>query len=53
MSEEIAKQWLAKAHNDMLNADDWFMPTEQDALEARQATNKVLKWLKKALPNIM
>ena len=33
--------------------DDWFMPTEQDALEARSATDEVLKWLKKALPNLV
>ena len=42
MSEEIkiAKQWLAKAKN------------EEDALEAREAAAQVLKWLRKALPQI-
>jgi HEPN domain-containing protein len=30
--------------------DDWYLPTEEDALEAREAAAQVLKWLKKALP---
>ena len=96
MSEElkIAKQWLAKAKNDLLNADnnlksdeipfdtvcfhcqqaaeklrdtlailmpyaveirypdDWFMPSEDDAKEAREAAGKVLKWLERAIPEL-
>ena len=32
--------------------DDWFMPTEDDAKEAREAANSVLDWLKNALPDI-
>ncbi len=32
--------------------DDWYLPTEEDALEAREAAAQVLKWLKKALPQI-
>lgn len=32
--------------------DDWFMPSDQDAREARDAANKVLKWLENALPDI-
>ena len=30
--------------------DDWFMPSEEDAKEAREAANQVLKWLEGALP---
>jgi len=33
--------------------DDWYLPTEKDALEAREAAAQVLKWLKKALPQII
>ena len=32
--------------------DDWYLPTEEDALEAREAAAQVLKWLRKALPQI-
>ena len=32
--------------------DDWFMPSEQDVKEARDAASKVLKWLENALPGI-
>ncbi len=32
--------------------DDWFMPSEQDAKEARDAASKVLKWFENALPEI-
>jgi len=32
--------------------DDWFMPTENDAIEARDAANTVLHWLEKALPDL-
>lgn len=32
--------------------DDWFMPSVQDAKEARDAAGKVLQWLEKALPEI-
>lgn len=32
--------------------DDWYMPSEVDALEARDAANKVLVWLENALPEI-
>lgn len=32
--------------------DDWFMPTEEDAKEAREAVSRVMLWLKKALPEI-
>ena len=32
--------------------DDWFMPTEEDAREARDAANKVWQWLQNALPEI-
>jgi len=30
--------------------DDWFMPSEEDAKEAREAANRVLIWLENALP---
>ena len=33
--------------------DDWFMPTKQDAIEAKDAANKVLEWAKIALPEIL
>jgi len=32
--------------------DDWYMPSEKDAKEAREAANKVLSWLENALPDI-
>ena len=32
--------------------DDWYLPTEEDALEAREAAAQVLKWIRKALPQI-
>jgi HEPN domain-containing protein len=32
--------------------DGWYLPTEEDALEAREAAAQVLKWLRKALPQI-
>ncbi len=32
--------------------DDWFLPAEEDAKEAREATNQVLNWFKNALPDI-
>ncbi len=32
--------------------DDWYMPAEEDAREARAAAGHVLEWLEGALPNI-
>ena len=32
--------------------DDWYMPSEEDAREARDAVGQVLKWLENALPEI-
>ncbi len=32
--------------------DDWFMPTEEDAREAREAVARVASWLKKVLPDV-
>ncbi len=32
--------------------DDWYMPSDEDAKEAREAVNNVLDWIKNALPNI-
>ena len=32
--------------------DDWSMPSEQDALEARNAASQVLNWLQNALAEI-
>lgn len=32
--------------------DEWFMPSEQDAKEARDAATHVLQWLMDALPEI-
>ena len=32
--------------------DDWYMPSEEDAREARDAVNKVKLWLQNALPTI-
>ena len=32
--------------------DDWFMPSDQDAKEARDAASQVLQWLEDALPEI-
>lgn len=33
--------------------DDWYMPSEEDAREARDAADQVLKWLESALPEIV
>jgi len=33
--------------------DDWFMPSQEDAKEAREAASKVLGWLENALPEIL
>lgn len=33
--------------------DDWHMPTEEDAREARGAAGQVLEWLESALPEIL
>ena len=33
--------------------DDWFMPSQEDAKEAREAAGKVLDWLENALPEIL
>lgn len=30
--------------------DDWFMPTKEDAEEARKATSRVMSWLQNAIP---
>ena len=32
--------------------DDWYMPSDEDAKEAREAVNNVLGWVENALPNI-
>lgn len=32
--------------------DNWHMPSEEDAKEARDAASNVLKWLKNALPEV-
>jgi hypothetical protein len=32
--------------------DDWYMPAEDDAKEARDAADKVMKWLENALPDV-
>lgn len=32
--------------------DDWYMPSDEDAKEAREAVNNVLDWFENALPNI-
>ena len=32
--------------------DNWFMPSNQDAKEARDAASHVLQWLEDALPEI-
>ena len=32
--------------------DNWYMPSERDAIEAREAADKVLSWLKNSLPEI-
>lgn len=32
--------------------DDWYMPSEKDAKEARDAAEKVLNWLKVSIPEI-
>ena len=32
--------------------DDWYMPTKEDALEARQAAHQVLEWFENALPQM-
>jgi HEPN domain-containing protein len=32
--------------------DDWFMPSERDTKEAREAVNHVLNWLKTRLPDL-
>ncbi len=33
--------------------DDWYMPSEDDAKEAREAAEKVLKWLNNVMPEIL
>jgi HEPN domain-containing protein len=33
--------------------DDWFMPAEEDAQEARDAAGAVLHWLEKVLPEVL
>ena len=33
--------------------DDWFMPSREDAKEAREAASKVLGWLENVLPEIL
>jgi HEPN domain-containing protein len=33
--------------------DDWFMPTEEDALEARSAAGEILKWLRQSLQGVL
>jgi HEPN domain-containing protein len=33
--------------------DNWFMPSEQDGKEAREAAEKVLVWLEYTLPEIL
>jgi HEPN domain-containing protein len=32
--------------------DNWLMPTEDDAMEARVSADIVMEWLKKALPEV-
>ena len=32
--------------------DDWYMPTKNDAAEARDAADRVMQWLKNALPDV-
>ncbi|MFQ5901719.1 MAG: HEPN domain-containing protein [Thermodesulfobacteriota bacterium] len=32
--------------------DDWFMPTEDDAKEAREAVSRVMLWFQKAIPEV-
>lgn len=32
--------------------DDWYMPSAEDAKEARNAVNEILNWFEKALPEI-
>jgi HEPN domain-containing protein len=32
--------------------DDWYMPSEEDAMEAREAAGEVLIWLENELPEI-
>jgi HEPN domain-containing protein len=32
--------------------DDWFMPTEEDAKDAREAVSHVTSWLQNALPEV-
>ncbi len=32
--------------------DDWFMPSEEDAREAREAAAKVMAWLQKMMPEL-
>lgn len=32
--------------------DDWFMPTEEDAKDAREAVSNVTSWLKNAMPEV-
>ena len=32
--------------------DDWYMPAEEDDREARNAADKVMRWLENALPDV-
>jgi len=32
--------------------DDWFMPSEEDATEAREIVEYLLKWLRGVLPDV-
>ena len=48
---DLARQWVQKAHNDLLDAD--WMPRVEEAVEARQAAGSILTWFERALPEVL
>ena len=37
---------------EILYPDDWFMPSEEDAKEAREAVSRVMAWIQYEIPNV-
>lgn len=53
-AERFLKAYLVeKGAVEIRYPDDWFMPSQEDAKEAREAPGKVLGWLENALPEIL
>jgi HEPN domain-containing protein len=53
-AERFLKAYLVgKGAVEIRYPDDWFMPSQEDAKEAREAASKALGWLENALPEIL